>query len=70
LLIRSGASVTVVQRRLGHASARTTLDIYGHLWPDDEDGTRAAVDAELGTALEPPAASPRPGPSDEPENRL
>jgi integrase len=61
LLIRSGASVKVVQRRLGHASAKTTLDIYGHLWPDDEDRTRAAVDAELGTALEAPAASPRPG---------
>ena len=60
LLIRSGASVKVVQRRLGHASAKTTLDIYGHLWPDDEDRTRAAVDAELGTALEAPAASPRP----------
>jgi integrase len=61
LLIRSGASVKVVQRRLGHASAKTTLDIYGHLWPDDEDRTRAAIDAELGTALEPPAAVPRPG---------
>jgi integrase len=60
LLIRSGASVKVVQRRLGHASAKTTLDIYGHLWPDDEDRTRAAVDAGLGTALEAPAASPRP----------
>lgn len=41
----------MVQRRLGHASARTTLDVYGHLWPDDEDATRAAIDAELGAAL-------------------
>jgi integrase len=61
LLIRSGASVKVVQRRLGHASASTTLDIYGHLWPDDEDRTRAAVDAELGVVLDAPASSPRPG---------
>lgn len=41
----------VVQARLGHASARTTLDVYGHLWPDDEDATRAAIDDELGAAL-------------------
>jgi integrase len=44
LLIRSGASVKVVQSRLGHASAKTTLDIYGHLFPDEEDRTRAAID--------------------------
>lgn len=49
-LIRSGASVKVVQARLGHASAKTTLDVYGHLFPDEEDRTRAAIDAELGTA--------------------
>ena len=51
LLIARGASVKVVQARLGHASARTTLDVYGHLWPDDEDATRAAIDDELGAAL-------------------
>lgn len=51
LLIARGASVKVVQRRLGHASAKTTLDVYGHLWPDDEDATRAAIDHELGAAL-------------------
>jgi integrase len=44
LLIRSGASVKVVQARLGHASAKTTLDTYGHLFPDEEDRTRNAVD--------------------------
>jgi integrase len=48
-LIRSGASVKVVQARLGHASAKTTLDVYGHLFPDEEDRTRAAIDAELGS---------------------
>jgi integrase len=45
VLIRSGASVKVVQARLGHASARTTLDTYGHLFPDEEDRTRDAIDA-------------------------
>jgi integrase len=47
LLIRHGASVKVVQSRLGHASAKTTLDTYGHLFPDEEDRTRDAIDAEL-----------------------
>ena len=51
LLIRHGESVKVVQARLGHASARETLDTYSHLWPDSEDLTRAAVDSVLGGAL-------------------
>ena len=49
-LVRSGASVKVVQARLGHASAKTTLDVYGHLFPDEEDRTRLALDHELGAA--------------------
>jgi integrase len=48
LLIRAGESVKVVQARLGHTSAQMTLDIYSHLLPEDEDRTRAAVDAVLG----------------------
>ncbi|MGH9276819.1 MAG: site-specific integrase, partial [Acidimicrobiales bacterium] len=47
VLIRSGASVKVVQARLGHSSAKTTLDVYGHLFADEEDRTRAAIDAEF-----------------------
>lgn len=47
LLIRRGASVKTVQHRLGHKSAVTTLDTYGHLWPDSDDETRRAVDEEL-----------------------
>jgi integrase len=50
VLIRSGASVKVVQTRLGHASAKTTLDTYGHLMPDEEDRTRAAVDDAFAAA--------------------
>ncbi len=37
----------VIQARLGHASAKTLLDIYGHLFPDEEDRTRHAIDAAL-----------------------
>ena len=45
LLIRHGASVKVVQSRLGHATAAETRNTYTHLWPDDEDRTRTAIDA-------------------------
>jgi len=48
LLITSGTDVKVVQARLRHASAKTTLDAYSHLWPDSDDSTRAAVEADLG----------------------
>jgi integrase len=43
LLIASGLDVKVVQARLRHASAKTTLDVYGHLWPDKDESARAAV---------------------------
>src|SRR5215471_10334146 len=47
LLIADGADVKTVQARLRHASAKTTLDTYGHIWPDRDESTRAAVDAVL-----------------------
>ncbi|WP_442939987.1 tyrosine-type recombinase/integrase [Nocardioides sp. B-3] len=43
LLIASGLDVKVVQARLRHASAKTTPDTYGHLWPDRDGSSRAAV---------------------------
>ena len=36
----------VIQARLGHASAKTSLDTYGHLFPDED------------AAPEPPSTSP------------
>lgn len=47
LLIASGLDVKVVQTRLRHASAKTTLDTYGHLWPDSDDSTRAAINSVM-----------------------
>ncbi|MCU7931446.1 MAG: site-specific integrase [Candidatus Thiodiazotropha sp. (ex Codakia rugifera)] len=35
-LLRSSVPIKAVQMRLGHASAQTTLDVYGHLIPDDD----------------------------------
>ena len=45
LLIASGADIKTVQARLRHANATTTLDVYGHLWPDRDESTRQAVEA-------------------------
>ena len=46
-LIAGGASVKQVQTVLGHASAVVTLRTYAHLWPGDDDRTRAIIDAVL-----------------------
>jgi integrase len=43
-LIRAGLSVKVVSERLGHSNAAMTINVYSHLWPDDEDRTRQAID--------------------------
>jgi integrase len=56
-LIRGGLSVKVVSERLGHANAAMTLNVYAHLWPDDEDRTRQAVDDLFGVSVEPRVAS-------------
>lgn len=47
MLIASGLDIKVVQSRLRHASATTTLNTYGHLWPDSDETSRAAVGAAL-----------------------
>jgi len=59
LLIASGADVKVVQARVRHASAKTTLDTYGHLWPDADESTRAAVGAVLAARMDSRKDSPR-----------
>lgn len=43
MLIRAGLDVKTVQARLRHTSAKTTLDVYGHLWPDRDESSRQAV---------------------------
>lgn len=48
-LIRAGLNAKVVATRLGHANAAMTLNTYSHLWPDDEDRTRQAIDDLLGS---------------------
>jgi hypothetical protein len=50
-LIRQGADVKLVQARMGHRSATTTLDTYGHLWPDSDERTRTAIDTAFDKVL-------------------
>lgn len=42
-LISAGVSVKQVQRILGHATASTSLDVYAHFFPGDDDLSRAAI---------------------------
>ena len=42
-LIHADCSVKQVQASLGHKSAKVTLDVYGHLWPGEEDRVRDAI---------------------------
>ena len=42
-LFHAGCSVKQVQAALGHKSAKVTLDVYGHLWPGEEDRVRDAI---------------------------
>ena len=51
LLIAAGLDVKVVQNRLRHASAKTTLDVYGHMWPDKDESARAVVATVLNDRL-------------------
>jgi integrase len=53
MLIASGADIKTVQARMRHVSARTTLDTYGHLWPDADESTRSVVSAVLAERVGP-----------------
>lgn len=45
MLIKEGVHPKVVQERLGHASIKTTLDIYGHLLPGLDEAAAEVLDA-------------------------
>lgn len=47
LLIAEGLDVKTVQACLRHGSAKTTLDTYGHIWPDKDESARTAVSGVL-----------------------
>ena len=43
-LIAAGVPLTVIQRRLGHESIKTTSDTYGHLAADADVAAAAVLD--------------------------
>lgn len=45
LLIAQGEHPKVIQQRLGHASIRTTLDTYGHLFEGLDEAAADRLDA-------------------------
>ncbi|WP_257203146.1 tyrosine-type recombinase/integrase [Corynebacterium cystitidis] len=45
--IASGADVYAIQRMCGHASAATTLDIYGYLWDEGLDAVPGAMESHM-----------------------
>ena len=47
LSLRAGEPVHVVSARVGHASARMTLDVYAHALPADESEAPARLEAAL-----------------------
>jgi integrase len=52
-LIRDGIQALALQRRLGHKDIRTTMNVYGHLFPNFEDAVierldRRRVEAQSG----------------------
>jgi len=51
LNLASGADLKVVQHRLRHASAKTTLDTYGHLWPENWRVHATAVERVMSAHL-------------------
>ncbi len=68
LMISGGASVKVVQRQLGHASAAMTLDIYAGLFADDLDELADHLD-ELRSSVQTKLLRPTAGPTDIPHLR-
>ncbi|MDZ5441760.1 tyrosine-type recombinase/integrase [Micromonospora sp. 4G57] len=44
VLIGAGHNPKAVAERLGHADPAMTLRVYAHLWPEDDDRTRQAID--------------------------
>ena len=51
LLLRGGVDIKRVQAWLGHHSAAFTLDIYGHLMPDDHEASLRQVEAIFAAAF-------------------
>lgn len=61
ILIAGGADSKTIQARMGHQSARVTLDVYGHLMDAGGDATRDLVGGAVRSRVESPAYPLRTG---------
>jgi integrase len=52
MLIRAGVNVLTISRRLGHAQASITLDVYGHVFEGGDAPTAKAIAGIFGTPRE------------------
>jgi integrase len=52
LLIAQGEHPKVLQRRLGHSNIQTTLNTYGHLYPEVEDKLVAGLERTIVTSAD------------------
>ena len=43
-LIDLGCNMKAISARLGHSSIKTTMDVYGHLFPDHEEAGLEGLD--------------------------
>jgi integrase len=50
LWIAAGASPKEVAARAGHTSVRVVLDVYDHLWPEQDQALAARLDEMIGDA--------------------
>jgi integrase len=55
--LRQCADIKTVQAGMRHASARTTLDTYGHMWPDADESTHTMVGNAIADRLEKASAA-------------
>jgi len=52
LAIRANVSIKMVQKMAGHSSATMTLDVYGHLYPEDDATAADAMTTLLSKTLQ------------------
>jgi integrase len=51
LMVEAGAHPEAIKARLGHASIRTTSDVYGHVLPSVDAGVSAALEERFGAGM-------------------
>ncbi|MGH2772272.1 MAG: tyrosine-type recombinase/integrase, partial [Actinomycetota bacterium] len=56
MLIEAGVHPKVIQKRLGHASIKTTLDTYGHVFDGLDQSAADAINAVWNKSLRRPTA--------------